>query len=169
MKTKWTQWKQHKRYYTATTLWWLRYFKTQLRNFSRYENAERRKDHRQIENYLYEFIYDIPHSSMLQEGKSPALQKYKNKIVNLQADQLQILLHDYDENYRMDSEELFLNHMLKMQKLRKQERSKRCRTPLATYMRPQQGIIQIFARYFNIKYTPIEVDASAIEEMAKMI
>jgi hypothetical protein len=32
-----------------------------------------------------------------------------------------------------------------------------------------QGIFQNFALYFNVKYAPIEVDASAIEEMAKMI
>ena len=50
-----------------------------------------------------------------------------------------------------------------------QERSKRCRTPLATYTKLTQVIIQTFARYFNVKYTPIEVYASAIEKMAKTV
>jgi hypothetical protein len=75
MNTKWTQWKQHKGYYPGTTLWWVRYVKPQLRNFACHENVERRKDHRQMENYVYECIYDILHSSMPQEDKWPALQK----------------------------------------------------------------------------------------------
>ena len=37
---------------------------------------------------------------------------------------------------------------------------------MAKNTRPQ-GIIQTFARYFNVKYAPREVDASAVEEMAK--
>ena len=83
INTKWTYWKQHKRYYLGTTIWWVRYVKTQLRNFARHENAERRKDHRQMENYLYDCLYDILHSIMPQEDKWPALQKFKDKIVRL--------------------------------------------------------------------------------------
>jgi hypothetical protein len=41
--------------------------------------------------------------------------------------------------------------------------------PLSHIHETPQGIIQTFARYFNVKYAPIEVDASAIEEMAKTI
>jgi len=118
MKAKWTQWKQYKRYYPGTTLWWVRYVKPQLRNFASHENAEKREDHRQVENYLYECICDILHSSMPQEDKWPALQKYKEKIVKLHADRLQTLSLDTDEKDRMDSEEPTLYHVLKMQKRR---------------------------------------------------
>ena len=104
LKTKWTQWKQRKRYYPGITLRWVRYVKPQLRNFARNENAERRKYHRQMENYLYECVYDILHSSMPQEDKWPALQKFKEKIVKLHADLLQTMPLDTDEKDRMDSE-----------------------------------------------------------------
>ena len=49
MKTKWTQWKQHKTYYPGIILWWIRYVKSQIRNFARHEIADRRKYHRQME------------------------------------------------------------------------------------------------------------------------
>jgi hypothetical protein len=41
--------------------------------------------------------------------------------------------------------------------------------PLGHIHETPQGIIQTFARYFNVKYAPIGVDASAIVEMAKTI
>jgi len=67
MKTKWTQWKQHKKILPRNNPIGVRYVKPQLRNFARQEIAERRKDHRQMENYLYDCIYDIQHSSMPEE------------------------------------------------------------------------------------------------------
>jgi len=70
MRTKWTQWKQHKKSYPGITTWWVRYVKPQLRNFVHHEVAERSKDHRQMENYLYDCIYGILHSSMPQEDKN---------------------------------------------------------------------------------------------------
>ena len=81
-------------------------------------------------------MYDILHSSMPQEDKWPALQKFKEKIVKLHAERLKTMLLDNDEKGRMDSEEPNLYHVLKMQKDAQHERSKRCRTPLATYMKP---------------------------------
>jgi exonuclease III len=168
MKTKWTQWKQHKKYYPGTTIWWVRYVKPQLRNFARHEIAERCKDRRQMENYPYDCLYDILHSSMPQEDKWPALQKFKEKIVKLHADRLQTMLLDTDED-RMDIEEPALYHVLKMQKRRTARTSQKVQDPLGHIHETPQGIIQTFARYFNVKYAPIEVDAGAIEEMAKMI
>jgi hypothetical protein len=70
-----------------------------------------------MENYLYECLYDILHSSMPQEDKWPTLQKYKEKILKLHADRLQTFLFDTDED-RMDSEEPTFYNVLKMQKRR---------------------------------------------------
>lgn len=95
-------------------LWWVRHVKKQLRPFARKEEAKRRKDLRQMENFLYECIYDILRSSAPQENKWPALQKYKAKIVKLHTDKLNTVLLDNDENDRLDGEEPTLFHVLKM-------------------------------------------------------
>ena len=63
IRNKWTIWKNQKRYYPDETLLWERYVKKQLRYFMRQEEAERYKDHRQMENHLYECIYDILRSN----------------------------------------------------------------------------------------------------------
>ena len=52
--------------------------KKQLRYFMRQEEAERNKDHRQMENHLYERIYDILRSNTPQEEKLPAFKRYKS-------------------------------------------------------------------------------------------
>jgi hypothetical protein len=151
MKTKWTQWKQHKPYYSGTTLWWVRYVKPQLSNFARHENAVRRKDHRQIENYLYECICDILHSSIPQEDKWPALQKFKVKIQKLHADRLPTVLLDTDETDRMESQEPTLYRVLKKQKRRTARKIQKVHDPLGHMHETPQGIIQTFARYLNVK------------------
>ena len=70
--------------------------KPKLRNFACHEKVGRRKVHRQMENYLYECIYDILHSNMPQEDRWLALQKYKENIIKLHAGRLQTLLLDND-------------------------------------------------------------------------
>ena len=90
--------------------------------------------------YMTHCIVACPKKTNGQHSK-----KFIEKIVKLHVDRLQTMLLDTDEKDRMDSEEPTLYHVLKMQKYTQQERSKRCRTPLAKYTRPPQGIIQIFA------------------------
>ena len=78
------------------------------------------------------------------------------------------MLLDTDKD-RMDIEEPAIYHVLKMQKIRRARTIQKVRDPLGHIHETLQGIIQTFVRYFNVKYAPIEVDASAIEEMAKTI
>ena len=88
MRHKWALRKHHKRYYARATLWCVRYVKKKLRSFVRYEEAERRNDLRQMENYFYACIYDILRSYMPQEDNWPALKRYKAKMVKLHTDGL---------------------------------------------------------------------------------
>lgn len=59
---KWAAWKTNKRYYQDAILW-ESYVKKQLRYFMRQEEAVLCKDHRLMEDHLYESIYDILRSS----------------------------------------------------------------------------------------------------------
>jgi len=79
------------------------------------------------------------------------------------------MLLDTDEKDKMDSEEPTLYHVLKIQKQRTTRAIQMVQDPLGHIHETPQGIIQIFARYFNVKSAPIEVDVSAIEEKAKTI
>jgi len=56
-----------------------------------------------------------------------------------------------------------------MQKRRTARTIQNVQDPLGHIHETVQGIIQTFSRYFIVKYAPIEIDASAIEEMAKRI
>ena len=69
----------------------------------------------------------------------------------------------------MDSEEPTLYHVLKLQETTHSKNDPKVQDSLGHIHETTQGIIQTFARYFNVKYAPIEVDASAIDEMTKTI
>ena len=56
LQHKWAIWKGKKRFYPDLTVWWVTYVKKQFRLFVRKEEAERRKNLRQMENFLYESI-----------------------------------------------------------------------------------------------------------------
>ena len=53
--------------------------KKQLRSFVRYEEAQRRNDLRQMENYFYACIYDVLRSHMPQEDKMARTRKIRSE------------------------------------------------------------------------------------------
>ena len=68
---------------------------------------------------------------------------------------LQTMLLDTDEKDRMDSEEPTLYHVIKIQKRRTARTIQKVQDPLGYIHETPQGIIQTFARNFNVKYAPI--------------
>ena len=121
-----------------------------------------------MENNLYECESEMLYSRMPQEEKWPALLKHEENIENLHAYRLQTMLFDTDEE-RMGSEEPTRFYVFKIQKIRTANTIHNVPyTPGHIHETPQ-CVIQTFARYFNVKPTPIDVDVIAIEEMAKTI
>ena len=117
MKTKWTQLKQHKKYYPGTTLWG-----SDMSNHnSEISPATRSPSGAKITDKwknICVIAYMTLHSSMPKEDKWPALQKFKDKIVKLHVDRQKTVLLDTDVKDRIDSEERTLYNVLKMQERR---------------------------------------------------
>jgi hypothetical protein len=59
IKQAWEKWAQRKRFYDSTVMWWERCVKSQLQRLLQHEEGERRRDYKQMENHLYECLYDI--------------------------------------------------------------------------------------------------------------
>jgi hypothetical protein len=129
IRHKWAIWKTHKRYYPEATLWWELYIKKQLRYFVHQEEAECRNDHRQMENHLYECIYDILQSSTLQEDKLPALKRYKAKLLRLHTLRINNVMLDNCAQDKLDGEEPTLFH-IKMNKRHAAQTIKQVQDPL---------------------------------------
>jgi len=71
-----------------------------------------------MENHLYHCIYDILSSDISEPPKLPALQRYKAKIVRLHAWRMEKVMLDNNAQDKMEEEEPFLFHILKMVKRR---------------------------------------------------
>jgi hypothetical protein len=80
--------------------------------------VERRAQRRHMENHLYECLYDILRSTILNTDNRPALQRYKAKLVRLHAARRNKTLLDTQEHDRLDGEEPSLFHVMKMHKSR---------------------------------------------------
>ena len=71
-----------------------------------------------MENHLCQCIYDILGSDIPEPAKLPALQCYKAKIVRLHARRMEKVMLDNNVQDKMEDEEPFLFHILKMIKRR---------------------------------------------------
>ena len=80
---------------------------------------ERTSNLRIMEYQLYECLYDIIRSDAPETDKFPALQRYKAKIVRLNAERNARILLDTTAHDSMEDEEPYLYHVLRM--LRRRE------------------------------------------------
>ena len=64
VKTQWSRWQQHKKFYPNTAMWWARYEKRMIRQIFIQEVTSRRKDRQILEKFYYEARY-----TALQEDK----------------------------------------------------------------------------------------------------
>jgi hypothetical protein len=67
--------------------------------------AERRQEHKMMEDHLYQRIYDIQQSDSLPAEKLSVLNKYKAKLVRLKHHQLEKLMLDTNDHDRIEGEE----------------------------------------------------------------
>jgi hypothetical protein len=72
-----------------------------------------------MENHLYECLHDILRSNTPENEKFPALQRYKAKIVQLQAEQQAHVLLDTADEDSLEEKEPSLYHVIKV--LRRRE------------------------------------------------
>jgi hypothetical protein len=101
----WARWRRSRPYYEDELMWWERCVKPQLKRLLRQEEAERRAHHTNIENHLYDCLYDILKSTSPATEKLPALQRYKAKLVRLYVEQRNKLLLDMQEHDILEGEE----------------------------------------------------------------
>jgi hypothetical protein len=99
-------------------MWWERCVKPQIKRLVRQEEAERRAQLRNMENHLYECLYDILKSNAPANEKLPALKRYKAKLVRLHAEQRTKHLLDTKENDMLEGEEPTLYQVLRIMRRR---------------------------------------------------
>ena len=139
--------------------------KSQLRFFLHREETECRRDHKQMEEHLYECIYDIQRSNTPPADKPSALNSYKARLVCLLAHKMEKLMLDTNVHNSLDGEELTLFQVLKMNKWREERTVGQVMDRSGNVTNDHKGILHTFVAHYRDKYSPIDVNGSCVNEM----
>jgi hypothetical protein len=161
-QTEWEKWRSHKRCYPDVGIWWERHVKKNIKQLARQMEAERNKNHKIMENHLYECLYDILKANIPEADKLPALQKHKAKIVQLHARRRAKILHDTHTRDRMDDEDPTLYHVLRLHKRRDTREIQQMQDTDGTTHAKFRDIAATFVKHLAQKIGPLEVDPQAL-------
>jgi hypothetical protein len=85
LRPQWSRRQTQQSWYPNVNIWWDRFVKPCLQRYLRIWGAERRRDFKVMEEHLYTCIYDIHKHDTSPDKKFAALNRYRAKLVRLQA------------------------------------------------------------------------------------
>jgi hypothetical protein len=168
-KILWDQLRKQKNVFPNTPIWCERSCKRMIQGFFHKVQAERMRDHRAMENYYYECIYESLQQPAHNVDTRSVLQKLKAKIVRLHNIRLNQLPIDNNTAERIEGEQPTMYNILKMRRKRNE--------PTITALRDQDGITQTTPRgiartlvtYMCEKYKRREVNTEYVQHSLKEI
>ena len=104
-KILWDQLRGQKNVFPNTPMWWERSCKRRIQDFFRKVQADRRRNHRAMENYYKECIYERLQQPAHNADTRTVLQKLKEKIVRLHNIRLNQLPFDNNTAERIEGEQ----------------------------------------------------------------
>ena len=131
------------------------------------EEAERRRDHRIMENFYYECLYDILRNADTNGANLPALNRIKAKIVQLRSHKLITILVGNTEADRFKGEQPTLYHFIQRQKRRIARTVRSVRDGNGLIQTSPKGTAHAFTTYLRTKYDKIEVDDDCVSTMTE--
>jgi hypothetical protein len=165
IKLEWAKWRKHKGFYPDIVAWWERQVKPHIRRHVRKEEFERKKQHNSMEYHLYQCLYDIAQRTGRDTGKYYDLQRYKAKIVNLNAKRRAKILLDTHAKDKMEYEDLSLNHVLQQRRRREIREITEIQDTEGTTHTRMQDIRNTFLQHMPSKFSPIAVDEKEIKDL----
>jgi hypothetical protein len=159
------RWQKCKQLYPNITMWWEGYMQKHLQILLKKEQSDRNKDFKAIENHLYQCIDYILRSDIPEAATLPTLQKYKAKIVRLNATRLEEAMLDNDSKDKLEGEEPSLFHIIKMAKRRETREKLHVQDQHGNIVTRQQDILITFLKRLRQKYQLIQVDNACITKL----
>jgi hypothetical protein len=131
--------------------------------------AERRQEHKMMEDHLDQCIYDIQQSDSLPAEKLSVLNKYETNVVRLKHRRLEKLMPDTNDYDRNEGEEPNLFYVLKTMNRRdapmiRQMKGRRC-----NIIEAAQDIAHNLVAHLREKYGLIDVDESCVAMMIDVV
>ena len=160
---EWEKLQRHKNFYPDTVSWWERQVKPNVRRLARRVATEKQRTHKLMENHLYDCIYDIINANIPEAAKYIPLQKYKAKIVRLNAQKREQLLLDTHPYDRLDEENPSLYQVLKIRKRQAAREITTITDEDGTAYTAQKDVADVFVHHYERTFRPIAADSRAIK------
>ena len=163
LQTEWKKWTSRRRHYPELGWWWERCVKPNIRRLARQVESEERRSHKMMEDHLHECLLDILKADIPEEEKRPVLQKYKAKLVRLNARKRENLLLDTQPQDRMDAEDMSLYHLIKIAKRRTAREITQITDEQGHRQTTAKGIAATLVQHYAHAFRPIPVDSNAMQ------
>jgi hypothetical protein len=164
---EWATWRQRRRYYPTVALWWERCVLRRLRLFIGKEMAERRADHRAMEDHLHECIYDILHGAASHGEKLSNLNRYKAKLIRHHAKRPTWVRLDQREGDVFPDERLSMFHLLRQRKRHRQKVVQRLQDEDGVERTDDHEICEGFATYYAQHFDSLNADPECVARLVQ--
>jgi hypothetical protein len=161
----WSQLQRQKRYFSNATTWWDGCCKKRISRFLKWAQAERRREHREMQDYYYDCIYEILQLPDPEKTLRPILNSLKAKIVRLQNTKLQRILNDNNQAERIEGEQPTTYNVLQVKNRREERTIYALEDTEGTMQTTPTGIVRTMTTYLKERYDGIAVDPESIQKL----
>jgi hypothetical protein len=169
IRTEWPNWRKLKRHYTDVTQWWERCIKKRIKLLISKEMAERNADARAMENHLYACIYESINSDATHGEKLQKLNRYKAKLVRLQAQHTDRIMLDQSTYDTIQDEQSSLFHIIKQNQRREARTISAIQDTQGHEVTSAPDICNLFEKHLRKKYEQIATDDKCNEQMINVV
>jgi hypothetical protein len=169
MRMMWTKCKLHRKAYPSSVMWWVRNVKSMIKRTFIREEAERRRDRRQMENTYYEAIYEIVASEVGAEVKAILLKKFNAKIMRLNALDNHRFMVDIDRMDVVEDEDPSIFHIIRARKRQQMRLINNVRDDNGVVHTSSVGIVRTFVGHMKKKFSLIPIQQESYERLAQTI
>jgi len=159
---QWAKWQKHKRFDKNSVTWWGQYVKKMIRKTFIAEGTNRRRDHKQLEDFYYHAIYGALKDDKPNETKILTLKRLKAKIVNLHSKNKKRLLIDSGEQYMTTEEEPTIYRLIKRWKRQTSRMIDWTYDTDEVIQTSATGIMRTFVKYISNKFETLPVNENQI-------
>jgi hypothetical protein len=118
--TEWSKWKSAQHYYPTRVMWWCRHVKQRIRYFFNSRKKQKKEDHRKMENFYHEVLYDILRGPKNFKDKALELKNIKGKILRLNSAYHRKIMLGSGQHFGYTEEGPILYHIIRGRKRREQ-------------------------------------------------
>jgi hypothetical protein len=166
LQESWEKWRKLRRYYPTCVQWGCRYAKRSLQVLFSREEADRRRDRDEMENFNYSAIYDVLQAPGSNNEKALSLKRIKAKIIRLNSTHQHAALVDIGDRDRLRGEGMSLHHLLQGRKRRRQRTIQYLYDQDCEAKSTTADTLRVFTDYFKQKYDRCR---ACVESMTRLV